>query len=170
MYDIYVKDGENIRYVLGTKGDKTLTVFGINPSTATDEKSDPTISRLNTYLKKYGFDSFKMLNICPLRATYPDSLPPLLDGDVHKRNLAEIKSALADTSAILCAWGNLIFKRQYLPDCFKDISEIISQSQIPVYCLGKTNSGNPRHPLARVKTPEQLAAFDIDGYVNRLLK
>ena len=111
-----------------------------------------------------------MLNICPLRATYPDSLPPLLDGDVHKRNLTEIKSALADTSAILCAWGNLIFKRQYLPDCFKDIAEIISQSQIPVYCLGKTNSGNPRHPLARVKTPEQLAAFDIDGYVNRLLK
>ena len=55
MYDIYSESGKNVRYVLGTKGGNTLIVFGINPSTATAEKSDPTISRIDTYLKKYGY-------------------------------------------------------------------------------------------------------------------
>ena len=168
MYDIYIKSGENIRYVLGTKGCNTLIVFGINPSTATAEKSDKTISSVNTYLKKYGFDSFKMLNIYPVRATCPDKLPYTLDEEIHKQNLTEIQSAINNASAILCAWGNLIFKRQYLPECFGDIAEIIVNSKIPTYCLGLTSSENPRHPLAREKTPDRLTAFDVNAYLKKV--
>ena len=55
------------RYVLGTNGNKTLVVIGINPSTATDEATDKTISRVKNYAKAFGYDSFKMINIYPLR-------------------------------------------------------------------------------------------------------
>lgn len=169
MYDIYSECGENVRYVLGTKGNNTLIVFGINPSTATAEKSDPTIARMDTYLKKYGYDSFKMLNIYPLRATKPDTLPMMPDIEIHKQNIKEIKAALDNASAVLCAWGNLIFKRQYLKDYFENIAEIICNLQIPTYCLGMTKSGNPRHPLARMKTPDKLINFDIDSYRDKIL-
>mgnify|MGYP004487088893 CR=1 FL=1 len=169
MYNIYSEDGEKVRYVLGTKGDNTLIVFGINPSTATAEKSDPTISRIDTYSKKYGYDSFKMLNIYPLRATNSDSLPMMPDNEIHKQNIREIKAALNNASAVLCAWGNLIFKRQYLKDYFGNIAEIICNSQIPTYCLGITKSGNPRHPLARMKMPDKLVNFDIGTYRENIL-
>ena len=66
-------------------------MFGINPSTATDKKPDPTISRINTYLNRYGFDSFKMMNIYPLRSTEPDQLPMQIDMDIHRRNMKEIE-------------------------------------------------------------------------------
>lgn len=169
MYDIYSESGKNVRYVLGTKGGNTLIVFGINPSTATAEKSDPTISRIDTYLKKYGYDSFKMLNVYPLRATNPDSLPTVPDAEIHKQNIKEIKEALNDSSAVLCAWGNLIYKRKYLKACFADIAEIICNSKLPVYCLETTKSGNPRHPLARTKMPDKLISFDINSYRKNIL-
>ena len=165
MFDIYIKDNENVRYVLGTKGNRTLCVFGINPSTATDKKPDPTISRINTYLNRYGFDSFKMMNIYPLRATEPDSLPMQIDMNIHRRNMKEIEQALISYSAVLCACGNLIYERDYLKQCFMDISELINRSKVPTYCLGKTKLGNPRHPLARKPTPAELTKFDVENYL-----
>ena len=81
MYDIYIHDGDGVRYVLGKSGDRPLIAFGINPSTATGEKSDHTISRIKSYMFKYGFDGFKMLNIYPARAKDPDDLPEVIDSD-----------------------------------------------------------------------------------------
>lgn len=169
MFDIYVKDGDKIRYVLGTEGSNTLAVIGINPSTATDEKSDRTISRMSNYLQKYGFDSFKMLNIYPQRATDPNGLAAEINENIHKQNMTKINSAVKGCTAILCAWGNLIFKRPYLPQCLNDMADIIEKAQIPTYCLGLTKAGNPRHPLARIKTPEQLTKFDVKNYIENVV-
>ncbi len=164
MYDIYVKTNDKIRYVLGTTGKNTLIVIGINPSTATEEKPDPTISRVNSYLKRYGYDSFKMINIYPVRATDPNNLPKRINKTIHKQNLDEIEKAISGASAVLCAWGNLVDKRKYLSACCKDVLNIIRNAEIPAYCLGQSKSGNPFHPLARVKTPSELLRFDIDSY------
>ena len=169
MYDIYLKSGEDIRYVLGTTGKNTIVVFGVNPSRATAEKSDRTMSKVSNCIKKYGFDSFKMLNIYPVRATKPENLPMEFDPKVHQQNLQEIKEAISGTSAVLCAWGNLIFKRQYLTKCLKDITEAIKDSGILTYCLGMTKARNPQHPLARVKTPDKLVTFDINTYLENIL-
>ncbi len=124
-------------------------MFGINPSTATDKKPDPTISRINTYLNRYGFDSFKMMNIYPLRATEPDSLPMQIDMNIHRRNMKEIEQALINSSAVLCAWGNLIYERDYLKQCFMDISELINRSKVPTYCLGKNKTGKSQASIGK---------------------
>lgn len=165
MYDIYVHDGISVRYVLGCTGKNNLIVFGINPSKATNEKADPTISRVNGYLKKYNFDGFKMLNLYPFRATNPNNLPQDFDLNIHTKNLAEIKYTLESGNAVLCAWGNLIFKRSYLIKCFNDISKLVIQSKVPTYCLGMTKAGNPLHPLARVAAPDKMKTFDINKYI-----
>jgi len=50
---VYVKTIDNkCRYALGVKGENTLYCFGINPSTATPEKYDPTIFRVKKQLSK----------------------------------------------------------------------------------------------------------------------
>lgn len=170
MFDVYSNDGDKIRYVLGCDGERTLVVIGINPSTATAEKFDHTISRVNGFLKKYNFDSFKMINIYPFRSTKPDMLPMMLDSNIHKQNLIEIKKALHGAEVILCAWGDLIFKRTYLIQCLNDIADIVETKHIPTYCLGLTMAGNPRHPLSRTKTPECMMKFEIKKYIKEIVK
>lgn len=153
------------RYVLGTNGNKTLVVIGINPSTATDEATDKTISRVKNYAKAFGYDSFKMINIYPLRTTHFNLLPKDFDKRLHLKNLSEIRNVITNASAILCSWGNHIHDREYFKICYKDISKIILSKNIPVYCLGLTKQGHPLHPLLRgIPTPKKLIYFDTEKY------
>ena len=164
-FEIY-RGSENERFVLGTKGKNTLIVIGINPSIADKETSDRTISRVTTYVQKFGYDSFKMINVYPLRATNFDELPKSFDKKLHEKNLFEIEKEIKDASAILCAWGTHICDREYFKICYKDIFEIISENNIPTYCLGKTKKGHPLHPLLRgIPVPEKLSNFDMMSYI-----
>ena len=78
---------DKYRYSLGTKGKNTLYCFGINPSTATPEKYDPTIKKVANNARQKGFDSFVMLNIYPLRATNPVDLPDTTLMEEHEQNI-----------------------------------------------------------------------------------
>ena len=111
-FEIY-KGSETERFVLGTKGEKTLIVIGINPSIANEETSDKTISRVVEYTYRFGYDSFKMINIYPLRATNFKELPKDFDEKLHEQNLTEIKKAIQGATGVLCAWGNHIDERNY---------------------------------------------------------
>ena len=164
-FDIYSGSATE-RYVLGTAGNKTLVVIGINPSTADKENSDRTITRVIGHAQRFGYDSFKMINIYPLRATNFAELPKEFDKKLHEQNLIEIKKAIQNASAILCAWGTYIYSRDYFKICYKELSEIIINANIPTYCLGVTKGGHPLHPLLRgIPTPEKLMDFDIKSYL-----
>ncbi len=169
LFETYIGNDRE-RFVLGTNGEKTLIVFGINPSTATDTKADHTIARVHGYMARYGFDSFKMLNIYPYRATNPSKLPKTIDKSIHYTNLREITNAIDNASAVLCAWGKNVTKRSYLGDCLSDISKIIIDSGLPVFCVGNTKAGHPFHPLARIKAPENLSFFSVERYLQELNK
>src|SRR5690606_17601605 len=72
---VYLKNDENtLRYVLGEKGNKTIACIGVNPSTATPEKLDPTLKKVKTVAKHNGFDGWIMYNLYPQRATNPNDL------------------------------------------------------------------------------------------------
>ena len=164
-FEIY-NGSDTERYVLGTKGKKPLIVIGINPSIANEETSDNTISRVMGYAQRFGYDSFIMVNIYPLRATHFNKLPQEFNKQVHEQNLMEINKAIKNASAILCAWGTHICDREYFKICYKDIFKIISANNIPTYCLGKTKNGHPLHPLLRgIPVPEKLLKFDMSSYI-----
>ncbi len=70
---IYEADASNnIRYVLGTKGSKTLICFGVNPSTATPDNLDNTLKSVERIISLNQYDSWIMLNLYPQRNRYID--------------------------------------------------------------------------------------------------
>lgn len=140
---------DKYRYALGTKGENTLYCFGVNPSTATPEKYDPTITRVSRVASRLGFDSFVMLNLYPQRATDPADLDKEVNKEEHKRNLYAV-DLIKDDSYIWAAWGDLINVRPYLKDCLTQIQYIVQFFKRNVHWVKMgdlTKNGNPRHPL-----------------------
>ncbi len=84
MIQDYAHDRNNtVRYTLGKYVTKPLIFFGINPSTASIEKNDATISIIEHIAKLRHYDGYMMLNIYPLRATKIDSaFPKKCDVDI----------------------------------------------------------------------------------------
>ena len=53
------------RYILGTRGQKSLICVGINPSTAAPDALDPTLQSAQRIALNNGYDSFLMFNVGP---------------------------------------------------------------------------------------------------------
>ena len=156
---LYRNSNDNeYRYALGEIQENTRKVlfcFGINPSTATPEKLDPTAKRIQRLAQEHGYDSWIILNVCAQRATDPNDMnkrQKTKNADPHKENLEIIASLLEQyryCSDILFAYGDLIEKRRYLKTNLSEILNTIRDSGYAggCYCLGVTKAGNARHPL-----------------------
>ena len=147
---IYENSNNNeYRYALGTKGKNTLYCIGINPSTATPEKYDRTIKKVEKICREKGFDSFVMLNIYPIRATKPGNLPKKAAWSEHYRNVDVILNLIKDNSFVWAAWGNSINKRPWLAECKDRILSIIQGNKnVHLVRMGSLTAKNqPRHPL-----------------------
>ena len=100
MYEIYHSEHDDQwRYTLGTIGKRPLITIGLNPSTATQEKLDNTVTKVEKVAQQCGFDSFIMLNLYPVRATDPQDLPPSAHPVPRKRNRAQIDPSIPQGSS-----------------------------------------------------------------------
>lgn len=162
---IYAHNDDNtVRYILGKPGDKNLICFGVNPSTATPEKLDPTLTNVEKFAKNLGYDGWIMFNLYPLRSTDPDNLPQEMDRKEHEKNLTYIGNFLKAYKNCDCwaAWGTLIEKRPYLKECLRDILDRIGKvNWISIGNISK--KGHPHHPLY-VKLNTLQESFDIQKY------
>lgn len=127
-YNEYRNDNEDlVRYLMGNDGDETLFCIGLNPSTASKEDTDQTVSRLKLWHSSYGYDGWMMFNLYPERSTDPDELPEVINEVWHDRNIKVLRNYLQSNKGkvtILAAWGSLLDKRGYLKQCLKDIYDI----------------------------------------------
>lgn len=164
---IMIAEGDSIRYALKEDGVSMLYVFGVNPSTATDKKLDPTMRKVKKFAEKYGFDGYVMLNLYPLRSTNPKALPKEMDEELHQKNLKCIKKEIGNTKnpVVLFAFGDPINVAPYLRKCFKDIVTMLKPLCPQWKRLGTlTKAGNPRHPSWAPST-STLEDFDVDKYL-----
>lgn len=153
------------RFILGELGEKTLVVFGVNPSTATDKTFDPTIRRITGYGHAHGFDGWLMLNLYPQRCPDPKGLHQEVDLPMHTENMRQIEQVLEGMrDFLLCAaWGNSITERPYLFTCLECINTSLGDRVW--HSIGEpTKEGHPRHPLY-VQTTTPLNAFPIEEYL-----
>ena len=161
------------RYILGTRGAKPLICVGINPSTAAPDALDNTLKSVERVALYNGYDSFIMFNVYAQRATNPDDMELTYNLDLHRENMKAFEYALSlDQSgapAIWAAWGTIIEKRDYLPDCVRDMIRIGNSFHAQWFSAGKrSKKGHPHHPLY-LRKDSPLDSFDVDQYLNELL-
>jgi len=162
------KDMKN-RYLLGTKGKRTLICCGVNPSTASPEDLDPTMRRVESFAKKNGYDSYIMINLYPMRATNPDKMHDTMNKDIVEKNLEYIREVFSEGNVdIWAAWGKLIEKRTFLKECLDSIAKLANTYHCKWYTIGNTTKdGHPRHPLY-LNGECEMVNFDISEYLPKI--
>ena len=158
------------RYLLGTRGKNPLICIGINPSTARPDALDNTLKSVERIPLGNGYDSFLMFNVYAQRATSPDDMEKVYNPALHRENLEAFRYILSisDKPAVWAAWGAIIEKRTYLPDCVRDLVHAGEAFGASWYCAGAiTKKGHPHHPLY-LRKDEKLKPFDVNSYLDKL--
>ena len=158
------------RYILGTRGKNPLICIGINPSTAAPDDLDNTLKSVERIAKGNGFDSFIMFNVYAQRATSPDDMEKECNLLLHKENLEAFRYVLSisEKPVVWAAWGAIIEKRKYLPECVKDMLAAGEEFGASWVCAGAiTKKGHPHHPLY-LRKDEKIRPFDVAAYLEGL--
>ena len=158
------------RYILGTRGKNPLICIGINPSTAKPDDLDNTLKSVERIAAGNGFDSFIMFNVYAQRATDPDNMEKECNMALHRENLEAFRYVLSvsEKPAVWAAWGTIIEKRSYLPDCVRDMVSLGQEFDADWYCAGKlSKKGHPHHPLY-LRKDEKIRPFEIRAYLDTL--
>ncbi len=120
--------------------------IGLNPSTADETTDDQTIRRCVNFAKDWGFGGIYMLNLFAFRATQPS----VMKEENHpsgRLNHDYIDDFADGVDLIVAAWGaNGDHMRAN-----DRITALITRNH-PMFCLGRTADGHPKHPsrLAKV--------------------
>lgn len=154
------------RYLLGERGKNNLICVGINPSTATPEKLDNTVTRVKRIADKNGYDGWVMLNIYPQRDTFPNNIHIEKEKEIISANCAAIQNLLADGvyNEIWAAWGTEIHRRPYLISCLKEVKNCFNENFKWLHYGELTKKGHPKHP-SRMPYSEEFNEFYIHDYI-----
>ena len=160
------------RYILGTRGERPLICVGINPSSAAPDHLDNTLKSVERVALHNGYDSFLMFNVYAQRATDPDDMEPECNDYLHRQNMKAFAYALSldkgGQPAVWAAWGTIIEKRDYLPQCVRDMIALGREYGACWYSAGKrSKKGHPHHPLY-LRKDSVLEEFDVEGYLDHL--
>ncbi|MBQ7098989.1 MAG: DUF1643 domain-containing protein [Oscillospiraceae bacterium] len=158
------------RYILGTRGKNPLICVGINPSTAKPDDLDNTLKSVQRIADGNGFDSFLMFNVYAQRATRPDDMERQCNLRLHEENMKAWRYLLSisEKPAVWAAWGAIIEKRNYLPECVADMLRISREYDAEWFCAGAISKrGHPHHPLY-LRKDEKLKPFDTERYLKQL--
>jgi hypothetical protein len=136
------------RYFLSREWDQDRAVInfiGLNPSTADALKDDPTIRRCVGFARRWGFGKLVMTNLYPYRATDPHALRfTNYPERVGHLNSKWMKKAASESTLIIAAWG-FHADTEFSHQVWQAMREFFPHKTFR--CLGKTQTGAPRHPL-----------------------
>lgn len=154
--DAVISDCTLYRYLLRRTWDHTkprVLFVMLNPSTADAQIDDPTIRSCIRLSKGLGYGSFEVVNLFGLRATDPAELARAVD-PVGPRNDLTIETAIGRCDLAICAWGAHPMALQRA----NSVRALLRSRRPAVFCLGKTKSGAPKHPLY-IKSGTALETF-----------
>ncbi len=114
----------------------------LNPSTADEAIDDRTIIRCVGFAKRWGYAGLVVTNIFAYRATHPEDMVKAED-PIGPENDSRILSVARHAGRVICAWGI----DGKLHGRASEILNLLHGLGIPLYCLGVTKHGWPKHPL-----------------------
>lgn len=129
------------RYWLSREGDPSMRPVAfvmLNPSTADADLDDATIRRCRTFAQGA---PFVVANLYAFRATKPADM---FAAEFHNwpNNFRYLVDVAEGGYKIIAAWGTLARPREV-----NEFVGICNAFDAPIYCLGTTTGGQPRHPL-----------------------
>lgn len=127
---------------------KSCLFVMLNPSTADGEKDDPTIRRCVGYARKWKFERLEVVNLFAYRATKPRDV--LARQNAREDIIGVLNSEIMDRAArdaglIVCAWGAHATSLDPTRDHVETVRGWLRDK--PMFALGFTKDGQPRHPL-----------------------
>lgn len=114
----------------------------LNPSTADEEKLDPTCARARDYAERWGYGALVVTNVFAWRATDPRAMRAVKD-PVGPDNDRTIVRAARDAALVVCAWGN---HGAHLDRSARVVS-LLGRAGVKLHALRVNGSGEPAHPL-----------------------
>jgi hypothetical protein len=139
---------------IGTEGGPRCVFIMLNPSTAREDRDDPTVRRCVEFSHRWGFSWLTVLNLFAFRSPHPADLLTIHDpiGPENTSTIADI-CAHPDTTKIVAAWGGsgsaLLKKRIKMRA--EMIEHLCSSMSKELQAFSLTGEGSPIHPLARGK-------------------
>lgn len=138
-------DCETYRYSLtrvwDPAGSRVLFVM-LNPSKATEVDNDPTVERCERRARALGFGAFQVANIFAFRETDPKLMRQAAD-PVGPENDRILRDGVAWADRVIAAWGT---HGAHLGRG-ADVTRLLRSLATPVYHLGLSKAGHPKHPL-----------------------
>ena len=138
-------DCENYRYSLtrvwNPDAGRVLFVM-LNPSKATEIENDPTVERCERRARALGFGGFRVTNIFAWRETSP-KLMRQAQAPIGPDNDLILKESILWAEQVIAAWGTHGAHLGRGPE----VQDLLLGSDRPVYHLGLSKDGHPKHPL-----------------------
>ena len=114
----------------------------LNPSTADASEDDPTIRRCIGFAKSWGYGGIEVVNLYAYRATNPKDLWKTAS-PIGPGNDDHIREAAQSCDRVVLAWG--AHGAKYGRG--QRVEDLVRECGKDVVTLGRTKSGEPKHPL-----------------------
>lgn len=151
------ENGEFVQVDLPANERRQIMWIGMNPSTADEQRLDPTLRRVRAFTDALGFNTFIMTNAFAFRATLPKDMRKASD-PVGPMNDWVLRHTAVSCERVIACWGALSNFPRSLRHRAASIRIMLRDAERPVYCLGRNDDGSPKHPLyVAASTP--LALF-----------
>jgi hypothetical protein len=138
-------DCDRYRYALTRTWDpagKRVLFVMLNPSKATEVQNDPTVERCERRARALGYGAFQVTNIFAWRDTDPFAMRKAR-APIGPENDVAILAGVAWADMVIAAWGT---HGAHL-DRGPQMAAILHAAGKPVYTLGLSKHGHPKHPL-----------------------
>lgn len=129
LWRVWDRDADRVAFVM------------LNPSTADARRDDPTIRRCIGFARAWGFGSMEVVNLFAYRTPRPDVLRRA-SRPVGPENDRHVLRAARRAERVVVAWGG----RGSWRGRDEEVMRMLARGGT-IYCIGRTASGHPRHPL-----------------------
>jgi hypothetical protein len=138
----------NFRYQLTRLWNRELPLacwICLNPSTADAAEDDASIRRMVGFARGWGCGGIDVRNLFALRATDPRQLRRVADpvGPDNDRWLSRLGEIKVQPGKVIAGWG---IGGEY-QNREQVVVALMAKLAVPLWCLGRTKAGRPRHPL-----------------------
>jgi hypothetical protein len=142
--EAWYSDCETYRYLLRRRWSAApqWLFIGCNPSTATEQTPDATITRMCIRAETANAGGLTVCNVHALRSTDPNALIKAED-PTGSDNLDVLRRMIAQHDTIVCGWGN---HRAVRGQAKVVLALIRAQNKVPL-AININADGSPAHPL-----------------------